>query len=140
METQLLRDENVFPTKEILDNVLNDSYPSFESLMETVTDTEYGLTYQWNFYKDGKSWLCKVSNKKKTVFWASVWDGYFKISFFFTEKHLEKISTLNINEKIKEDFFKEKPIGRLLPMIFNIYQKNQLSDLLTVIEFKKNLK
>lgn len=30
-----------------------------------------------------------------------------------------------------------KPIGKLIPMIFDISEKEQLSDLLTVVRFKK---
>ena len=51
---------------------------------------------EWRYYNDGKAWLCKVVNKKKTVFWLSIWEHYFKTSFYFTEKHLESIDALNI--------------------------------------------
>ena len=72
--------------------------------------------------------------------WLSVWNGLFKISFYFTEKHMEGIAALDIAENIKEDFCKAKPIGRLLPMLFNINHKKQLPDVLTVAAFRKNLK
>ena len=141
METQLLRDPGIIPSAEVLKNGLGDSvYEVFESLMSTVTGTEYGLIYEWNYYNDGKVWLCKASHKKKTILWLSVWEGFFKTSFFFTEKHLEGIAALDIAEYIKEDFCKAKPVGKLLPMIFNIFQKEQLKDLLKVITFKKGLK
>ncbi len=140
METQLLREQSIVPSNEVLENVLGSIYTTYELFMNTVTGTEYGLTYEWNYYRDGKAWLCKVSNKKKTVFWLSVWDGYFQIGFFFTAKHLEGIAALDIDEKIKEDFCQTKPIGKLLPMIFKISEKEQLNDLLKVVEFKKNLK
>lgn len=72
--------------------------------------------------------------------WLSVWDGFFKISFFFTEKHLEGIAALDIAENIKEDFCNAKPFGRMIPMVFEINNKKQFPDLLTVAAFKKNLK
>lgn len=140
METQLLREQEIFPSDEVLKNVLGNVYPIYESVMNTITGSEYGLTHEWNYYKDGKSWLCKVSNKKKTVFWLSIWEGYFQIGFFFTEKHLEGIAALDIDGNIKDDFCKAKPIGKLIPMIFKISQKEQLPDLLKVVEFKKTLK
>ncbi len=139
MEIQLLRDPEIFPTNEILKNILGDIYSTFESMMETIESPEFGLSHEWNYYKDGKSWLCKVYVKKKTTFWLSVWEGYYKIAFYFTEKHLEGIAALDIDEKIKEDFCKTKSIGRLLPMLFNISNKEQLIDLLKVIDFKRKL-
>ncbi|MDR2907968.1 MAG: DUF3788 domain-containing protein, partial [Bacteroidales bacterium] len=78
--------------------------------------------------------------KKKTIFWLSIWEGYFKTSFFFTEKHLESIAALNIAEKIKEDFYRQKPIGKLIPMLFNVSQSEQLHDLLNIVKLKKSLK
>ncbi len=140
METQLLKDQELFPSEEILKNELGRIYPVYESLMKTITGVEYGLTSEWNYYKDGKSWLCKISSKKKTTLWLSVWNGYFQTGFYFTEKHLEGIATLDIDEKIKEDFYRMKPIGKLLPMVFKISEQGQLADLLKVIAFKKNLK
>ncbi|MFA7584234.1 MAG: DUF3788 family protein [Proteiniphilum sp.] len=141
METQLLRDPNIFPSEEVLKNALEpDAYEALESFMNVITSAAYGLTCDWRYYNDGKSWLCKILHKKKTVMWLSVWNDFFKISFYFTEKHLEGIAALDIAENIKEDFCKAKPIGRLLPMLFNINHKKQLPDVLTVAAFRKNLK
>ena len=141
METQLLKDPDVLPSANVLKNVLgNNAYEIYESFICTITGTNYGLTYEWKYYNDGKSWLCKITQKKKTIHWLSVWEGCFKIAFYFTEKHLEGIAALDISEKIKEDFSKTKPVGRLLPMLFTICQKEQLDDLLKVVSFKKSLK
>jgi hypothetical protein len=141
METQLLKNPDILPSTDVLKNALgNNVYEIFESYINTVTGADYGLTYEWNYYNDGKSWFCKIIHKKKTVHWLSAWDGCFKIAFYFTEKHLERIAALDISEKIKEDFCKTKPAGRLLPMLFTINQKEQLDDLLKVVTFKKSLK
>jgi len=140
METQLLRDQNIYPEQKVLEAVLKDSYPAFEELMETITGNNYGLIPQWNFYKDGNAWLCKVVYKKKTVFWLSAWDGYFKTGFYFTEKNCKGIAALNIEKSIKEDFFNSKPIGKLLPLGMSVSRKEQIKDLLEVVAYKKILK
>lgn len=141
METQLLKDPGIIPSKEVLKDALgSEIYEILELFMNDITGTNYGLTYDWHYYNDGKSWLCKVSYKKKTVFWLSVWKGYFQTGFFFTQKHLEKIAALDIDETVKGDFFNRKPVGKLFPMIFKISQKEQLNDLLKVVALKKDLK
>jgi hypothetical protein len=137
METQLLREQDIFPSEEVLKNTLGSIYPVYKLLMESITNAGYGLTCEWHYYKDGKSWLCKVINKKKTVFWLSVWEGYFKTSFFFVERHLEGIMALNIDNT---HFTLEKEWGKMIPLIFNISKKEQLADLLKVAAFKKALK
>ncbi len=140
METQLLREQGVLPEKEVLESALTGSYPVFEELMDIITGTEYGLVPEWNYYKDGKAWLCKVCYKKKTVFWLSVWDGYFKTGFYFTEKNGMGITGLDIEESLKEGFSRSKPIGKLIPLTVNVNKKEQIKDILGIIEYKKSLK
>lgn len=142
MEVQmLLRDSNIYPSDDILKSVLGDTiYSVLESFLKIITNEEYGLTVEWRFYNDGKAWLCKVVHKKKTILWLSIWTGFFKISFYFTEKYLENIEVLDVSETIKKEFSKAKPVGRLIPMIVNVTDRNQVDDLLTIVRFKKSLK
>jgi hypothetical protein len=140
MEERILRNPEIFPTPEHLQDVLGNVYCVWEALVTQVTQGELSLMLEWNYYKDSKEWLCKVCHKKKTVFWLSVWAGVFKTTFFFTEKHLESIAALDISEQIKEDFCHTKPIGRLLPMLISINKQEQLADVLKVIKFKKEAK
>jgi hypothetical protein len=139
MEEILLKDQDVFPSKAVLEKVLKGNYSTFEELMKIVTDKKYGLVAEWNYYKDGKSWLCKVCYKKKTVFWLSVWDKYFKTAFYFTEKNCSGIADLDIKESIKKDFRDRKPVGKLLPLVIEMSKKEQIKDLLKIIEYKKSL-
>ena len=141
MEAQmLLRDADIFPSNKILEDALGEGFNILVSFLETITNNEYALTLEWRYYNDGKAWLGKAVYKKKTIFWLSVWEGFFKTSFFFTEKHLQAIAELNISETIKDEFAKAKTIGKLIPMIFDVNKENQLGDLLTVVWFKKSLK
>jgi len=140
MKIQLLREPGIFPSKEVLKDVLGEIYDVLEILEARITQSEFALTLDWRYYNDCKSWLCKVQYKKKTVFWLSVWDGFFQTTFFFLERHLEGIVALDISEQIKEDFCQMKPVGRLIPMVIKINNQEQLTGLLKVVEFKKNLK
>jgi hypothetical protein len=140
MEGQLLREKNILPTTEVLENVLGESYSAFNELMGIITNPEFGLVPQWNYYNDGKAWLCKVSYKKKTVFWLSVWDGYFKIGFYFTEKNSSGVLKMDIEEKIKEEFIQRESIGKLMPLAISVSNKEQIADVIKVIEYKKSLK
>ena len=134
MEIHLLREQEIYPSEEVLKSVLGEVYGVFEELKTRLTHDEFGLTLEWRYYNDGKSWLCKVCHKKKTVFWLSVWEGFFKTGFFFLERHMEGIAALEIDP---QSYMLEKAIGKLLPLIFNISEKEQLPDLLKIVKFKK---
>jgi hypothetical protein len=65
MEELLLKDPNGFPENDVLENVLGKQYKHYQNFVEKLN--EYKLIIEWNYYKDGKSWLCKIINKKKTI-------------------------------------------------------------------------
>ena len=134
MEKQLLTEPEIVPSKEVLKNALGKAYTVLEGLETQLTQDNFALTFTWRYYRDSKSWLCKVCHKKRTIFWLSVWAGFFKTSFYFLERHLEGIAALEIDEN---SFELKKEWGKMIPLIFNINSKKQLPDLLKVVEFKK---
>jgi hypothetical protein len=136
MESIVLKDPAIYPDKSVLQKALAGSYPAFEELIKIITEKEYGLIPEWRYYNDGKAWLCKVVQKKKTIFWLSVWEGYFRAAFYFTEKSGAAISSLDIDPDIKKSFSSAKPIGRLIPLAFTIRETNHLKDLLKVVTYK----
>ena len=140
MEKPLLNNPEIFPDNEVIKDTLKQSYKAFEMLMSTIAKPDYALIPEWRYYKDGKAWLCKVCVKKKTIFWLSVWDGHFKIGFYFTERFVSGILNLDIAQSIKDDFSSIMPIGKLKPLAISVFREDQIKDVLTVAEFKKNSK
>jgi len=140
MENQLLRDPLVQPNDEVLERTLAASQAAYCKLLGYYSEPVYSLVPQWRYYKDGKAWLCKVVHKKKTVFWLSVWDGYFKASFFFRERDCKGVLELGIDPLLKQQLRESKPFGLLFPLVLSIYTEEQLSDLCRIITYKKSLK
>jgi len=140
IKTQLLSEQNVLPTKEVMKNVLGESYLVFNELMEIITNNQFKLVKKCGHYKGGKYWLCKVCYKKKTVFWLSVLDNFFKVGFFFTEKNGSGMTKLDIENNIKEDFKRIQKNGKLKLLVLNIHRKEQIDDVIKIIEYKKGLK
>jgi len=140
-ENLLLRDSEINPTNEVLEKALGkDIFQVYETLIKTITNVEFELKPEWNFYKDGKAWLCKVTYKNKTIFWLSIWEKCIKTGFYFTEKTRLGIFSLQINKKIVQDFEKTKTVGKLFPLVVEIDKKSQLEDLKEIIKYKKSLK
>jgi hypothetical protein len=137
MSNNLLGSKDIFPDEAVLQENLGEIYMVFKEMMNKLMSPDFNLTAQWNYYNDGKSWLCKVSFKKKTVFWLSVWDDCYKVGFYFTEKTKDGVLYLEIDEAVKQDFLSEKSIGKLLPLTMEISNSNQLEDLYKIAEYKK---
>lgn len=140
MDKPSLNDPAVPPSPEVLQNVLGMGFPVYEKTMAIITANPYGLVPEWRYYNDGKAWLCKVVFKKKTIFWLSVWDGFFKTGFYFVERHCPGIHELEIDESIKQNLRLAKPSGTLYPVGLVLNREEQIPDLLKIIEYKKNLK
>lgn len=140
MDKPLLNDPAIPPSAEELKSILGGSYQVYCEMMDKITARECGLTPEWRYYNDGKAWLCKVVFKKKTVFWLSVWDGFFKAGFYFLERHCQGIRELDIDPEIKEALSAARPFGTLYPVTLEMRKKEQISDLLNLIEYKKKLK
>ena len=134
----VLNNPELIPDENILKEVLTEkSYILYVKLLKIITsENESKFSAEWRYYNDGKSWLCKVVNKKRTIFWLSVWEGYFKVSFYFTEMHKEGISSLPISESAKSQFITAKPIGKLIPLTIDVYSEEQLEDVLTIAKFR----
>ena len=137
MSNNLLGCKDIFPDEAVLQENLGEIYMVYKEMMNKLMSPDFNLTPQWNYYNDGKSWLCKVSFKKKTIFWLSVWDDCYKVGFYFTEKTKDGVLNLEIDEAVKQDFLSEKSIGKLLPLTMEITGSNQLEDLYKIAEYKK---
>lgn len=138
MELPILKDKNIFPSNEVLADVLEASFPAFETFSASAETA--GLTLEWNYYNDGKVWLCKVLSKKKNLAWLVVYQNYFRTTSYFTEKHLDRIADMEINGKHQRGILPAKPSGKLIPMSVVITEKEQVKDALSMILFKKGLK
>jgi len=140
MDKPSLNDPAIPPSPEVLQNVLGSGYPVYEKMLSEITGDPYGLVPEWRYYNDGKAWLCKVVFKKKTIFWLSVWDGFFKAGFYFVERHCQGIYDLEINENIKQNLKTAKPFGTMYPVGLVLSREEHIHDLLKIIEYKKKQK
>ena len=136
----LFKEHEVFPSKEVLQNELGSVvYCILEEMEAHLRHEEFDFTLNWYYSDKMNLWLCKVCQNNRNVFWYSVGCGSLKTIFVIAPKDLDVIAGLDIDEQMKEDFLRAKPIGRLLTVSINVCQKKQLGDLLTIAKFKKSI-
>ena len=148
-QVQLLRDANMEPTDELIAKGLgvaaNNTYTKF---IEELG--QYDITLMdWRYYNDGKAWLSKGeykwvtargTNKVKPLFWLSIWEGFFKVAFFFSAKIEDELLALPISGEAKGIIKSAKPMGktmRFLPITFDVMDEKQLSDIYILAQFRK---
>jgi hypothetical protein len=137
MEPQkLLTSPNLDIASEELKHELGRWFSIYETLTDALSKKPYGIAPEWRFYKDGGAWLCKMTRKKKTVFWISAWKQFLKCGFYFTQKTGVGIADLSIDQSLKSLYTNTTPVGRLHPLEIDITNKKQLDDLYTVAGYK----
>jgi hypothetical protein len=84
--------------------------------------------------------LYKITYKKKTIAWLSLWKYFFKTSFYFTEKTSAGIMKLDIEDNLKSTFLETRMIGKLIPLILKIDDPGKLVYFRRIAKYKMSLK
>lgn len=138
MERPSLNDANTYPTDEVLASVLGNCFEIYQVFVGALP--KYQIELEWHYYNDGKSWLGKGVSKHKTIFWLSVWQDFFKVSFYFTEKTRLEIMSLPIADEIKTRMKSEPIKGKLVSLIIDVSESTHLNDVFTLISYKQSYK
>lgn len=136
MDRPLLNDSNTYPNDSVLASVLGNSIEIYKTFAGSLS--EYNIELEWHYYSDGKSWLGKAVSKKKTVFWLSVYQGCFKVSFHFTEKTRFGIMNLPIAVEIKTRIENAPIKGKLINLTIEVAGSTHLNDIFTLILYKQS--
>jgi hypothetical protein len=140
MEERVLSDKDQFPTEEIIFSHIGKAKAYWESLFRNIHSSHPEITEQWRYYNDGKSWLLKVTKKKKTIFWLSLLKGTFKIAFYFGDKAEPVIMTSNISKELETQFKDGKKYGKIRGISLTINSNDDVESVLDLIEIKLKVK
>ena len=135
-EKPALTDEAIEPSEKVLEDALKSAYPAYQELIDEITAEKYRLNAEWKYYKDGKAWLCKVVSKKSTIFWISVLEEYFKVTFYFTASFDEQIEHSGISESSIKQYLENKPIGKLKPLTIIANRNEVIRDITRLIDIR----
>jgi hypothetical protein len=136
MEKPVLSDRNQFPSEEVIFSHIGKTKSLWLTLFEFIR-TEYpDFTEEWKYYNDGKSWLLKVSRKKKTIFWLSIRQDSFRTTFYFTDRAEEKIMASNISEELKLQFKNGKQYNRIRGITISYTTKKDIEAAKALIGIK----
>jgi hypothetical protein len=140
MQTPILIDKNQFPTEEIIYSHIGKTKPLWNSVFNFIHTNHPDISEEWRYYNDGKSWLLKVTRKSKTVFWLSIIEDSFRMTFYFTDKAKESISSSSISNKLKEQFVNAKRFNKIRGITIMFKSKKDVEDAKSLIALKLSIK
>jgi hypothetical protein len=140
METPVLSDPKEYPSEEIIFSHIGKARPLWDQLFEHIHANHPDISEEWRYYRDGKSWLMKVTRKKKTIFWLSIVEGAFRTTFYFTDKAEELIMSSKLSDDLKEQFRAGKQYGKIKGITVVYSAKKHIEAAKILIEIKLQMK
>lgn len=136
MERSPLNDKSEFPDDHVLAKHLGKTKSVWDAFAAGVAATFPEASLEWRYYSDGCAWLCKLSRKKKTVCWISIWDKFFKTTFYFTAKSDKDIENLALSPDAKHSYRTKKGTGKLKPLTLEVRTRQALKDVFVLAKYK----
>jgi hypothetical protein len=140
MEQLVLINENEIPTEEIILSHLGRTKNLWKSLFAYIHKDHPDFNEEWRYYRDGKSWLLKVTRKKKTVCWISVLSKKFKMTFYFTDRAEPAIMESRISDELKQQFISGKHYNKIRGLTITFKNKTDLDYAKALTEIKLSVK
>jgi hypothetical protein len=138
-EKLVLSDKNVIPDDNLIFSHIGDRKKQWQNIMNYVSANYKESSGNWNYYNDGKQWLFKMVQKKKTLFWAAILEGTFRITFYFGDKAEPIILNSDLPESVKEGFKTGKRYGKIRPISFKIEEVHDIQTIYKIIDIKSRV-
>jgi hypothetical protein len=140
MENPILNDKNQFPTEEIIFSHLGKCTNLWIDLFSYIHQTYPDFAEEWRYYLDGKSWLLKVTRKKKTICWISILKNAFRMTCYFGDKAEKTIIESKLSDEYKKKFKEGKKYGKIRGLTIVFSEKADLEAAKIMLTIKEKLK
>lgn len=138
-EKPVLSDKNVVPDEKLIFSIIGEKKKQWQSIIKYATENFKDASGTWNYYNDGKQWLYKFTVKKKTLFWAAILEGTFRITFYFGDKAEPVILKSDLPESVKQGFVKGLRYGKIRPISYRIDDVPDIETIYKIMEIKSKL-
>ena len=135
-----LSDKSVVPTDDFIFSVIGERKVQWLRIMNYLSENYPDASGTWNYYNDGKQWLFKFVRKKKTVFWAALLTGAFRVTFYLGNKADSIIENSDLPVSIKEEFKSAKRYGQIRPLTLIVRDNTDVDNVLNIIVLKSKIK
>jgi len=143
-----LREPEVTPASEVLEQALGDSYAAYEAFQDALPNLE--IEQEWQWYTPYKAWFAKGQHfwttprgarKEKNLYWLHVYEGYFSVAVWFKERNRAEVLMADVSEKTKQLIRDAATMGKLptFPVVLDITTAEQLADIYALLDCKKRI-
>ncbi|MDO9339731.1 MAG: DUF3788 family protein [Bacteroidales bacterium] len=139
-ENLVLSDKQIAPTDDYIFSIIGEKRILWQSIMNYASENYKDISGSWNYYNDGKQWLFKLLQKKKTILWAGILKDTFRITFWFGDKTEPLIKSSDLPQTIKDDFKTAKKYGSIRSVSIKMNDQSDVDNVLKLIAIKHKMK
>jgi len=136
MEPLVLKDKSVAPDDNLVFSIIGKKKVFWQKLLTYVHNKYPDAVEQWNYYKDGKSWLFRMIRKKKTLFWIGVLADTFRITFYFGDKAETLIANSKLPERLKKEFATSKRYGKIRAISMRVESEAEIENAMQLVDIR----
>lgn len=104
MNKYILFDSDIYPSDAIIFEHIGEYKTLWNCFFKEIADDYPTLNGNWKYYNDVKSWLYKMTNKSKTIFWLSLYENSFRVTYYFNSKNEDFVYNSSLPQEIKDSF------------------------------------
>ncbi len=140
-ELLALSDPRVQPGDDLIFSLIGENKIYWQKLLKQMLSLYSDVTWSWNWYNDGKQWLFKLVQKKKTIFWSAILStGQFRVTFYFGDKAEPILSGSTLPQNIKDNFKTAKKYGAIRAVTLLVQSDEDVDIVLKLAEIKVKMK
>ena len=140
MEPPILSDPNQYPSEDVIFPNIGKTKALWIPLFEHIHANHPDFAEEWRYYRDGKSWLLKVTRKKQTIFWLSIIRDSFRTTFYFNAKAEKLIQESDISNDLKEQYRNGMKNNRIQGLTITYANKNDIEEAKKLMKLKISMK
>jgi hypothetical protein len=136
----ILTDKLIVPNEKLIFSIIGETSVFWRQIISYAKDNYSDITELWRFYNDGKEWLFRLIQKKKTICWIRVLPGAFRTTFYFGDKAESLIVNSDLPEPMKQDFKTTKRYGKIRGISIKIADETDVKNVQKLMAIRLKMK
>ncbi|MFW0787241.1 DUF3788 family protein [Gordonia sp. CPCC 206044] len=133
-----LSDPDDPPTQESIGETLGPAAGAWSAFTQTLADND--VVAEWRHFRDG-GWLLKATRGRKTVAWADIHDGFFRVAFHFAERlRPALLSNETLSRDLRRRIADTPPRGKLVSIALDVQDVDDLPNVASVLSARLSLR
>lgn len=128
--------KDVKPTEELIKENLLVNYSQLEEIRKFIDDTLGETLEEWKNYGKKIGWLLKKLYKKRNLFFITICNGYFNVTFVFGDKAVNSIVDSAISPSLKTALMEARKYAEGRGLSIKVEDDKYLPDIKALLQIK----